>query len=112
VLIAAMAIVPLLLLAWSFFHSSSSIPWEDLMGYILRNPNSYLAASVTLSSLHFLAIRWKRRNQAIAWRLADIHPARFSCNLLAVAALTLVGIPTLSAYSFVYWLGPWFLWGS
>jgi hypothetical protein len=112
VLIAAMAFVPLALIAWSFFQSSAPIPWEELLGYILRNPNFYLAASVTLLSLHFLAIRWRTRNQFIAWQLANVHVGRFICNWFAVSALTLVGIPTLSAYSFVYWLGPWYLWDS
>jgi predicted nucleic acid-binding protein len=43
--------------------------------------------------------------------LPQLDHGPFTWNWFALAVLVVVGIPTLSAYCFVYWLGPWYLYG-
>ncbi|HVT28503.1 MAG TPA: hypothetical protein VHE81_10865, partial [Lacipirellulaceae bacterium] len=84
--------------------------WESIVA-LLRYPYFYLSFAVLILSIQLCWRRWSRRNDSVGWKLMAIDRAWFFWNWVRLAMLAIVGLPTLSAYSFIYWLGPWYLYG-
>jgi hypothetical protein len=85
---------------WEFL--ALVITWRDI----------YLQSAIDLLILQLCWIHWRRRNETIAWQLAPVDGQRYFLNWAGIALLVLVSIPLFAAYSFVYWLGPWYLYGQ
>ncbi len=84
---------------------------SDIALGMIREPCLVLMVAIMVLSLQLCWMRWRRRKEKIAWTITEINPRRFAWNWLAIAALACVAIPTISAYAFVVWLGPWYLIG-
>lgn len=83
----------------------------EYLGYFFRSPDSYLMIAIAVLSHQLCWVRWKRRNDTLAWNLRAVDRRRFVWNWLAVALLAVVGVPTIAIYCFASWLGPWQLYG-
>jgi hypothetical protein len=77
--------------------------------YLFKDPNFLLYFSVCFLSLKLCWLRWRRRNDQVAWDLPVIKKKDFLSSWVLLALVTIVAIPTTSIFAFVYWLGPWFL---
>jgi hypothetical protein len=80
--------------------------------YMLQDPTSLLCIAILILSIQLAWILWRRGNDIVVWKLADLDGQRFAWNWLGLAALVAIGIPTISAYCFAFWLGPWHLYGD
>ena len=95
------------------FSTGLRIGWQErvtqhLVGY-LQDPVSCLRVVLCLLCVQLCWLRWKRRPTTIVGPLKSLDLPRFAWNWIALAVLTLVGMPTLSIYCFTFWLGPWYL---
>ena len=79
----------------------------EIAGGVFRDPPSLLNILVGVASLELCWLRWRRRNDDVPWIIGALDGQRFAWNWVALALLAIVGIPTLSSFCFVYWLGPW-----
>jgi hypothetical protein len=83
---------------------------EVLVGMV-REPSVMLLLAVLLVSAQIALIRWRRRHEPTEWFIAALEPQRFVWNWIALAALVCVSIPTIAAFLFLFWCGPWYLYG-
>jgi hypothetical protein len=81
---------------------------EVLVGMV-RDPSVMLLLAILLLSVQIALMRWRRRDEPTAWVIAAIEPQWFFENWIALAALACVAIPTIAAFLFLFWLGPWYL---
>jgi hypothetical protein len=79
---------------------------------MMRDPGAILMAAIFLLSLQLCWLRWRRRDEHALWRLAAVEPHRFFRYWMAIAIISCVAIPTISAFVFAFWLGPWYFYGS
>jgi hypothetical protein len=85
--------------------------WQAIAYLLTSYLPFYLFLGVFILAVQFCWPRWRRRNEPFAWELVAVDRTRFFWNWVGLAMLATVGLPTLSAYSFIYWLGPWYLYG-
>jgi hypothetical protein len=79
--------------------------------YSFQDPVQLLYTAFCILSLQLAWKRWRRRNEPTAWRLSSLNWRAYVWNWFACAALVAVAVPTTAAYCFVFWLGPWYLYG-
>jgi hypothetical protein len=77
----------------------------DYLGW----PETYIFLAVLVLSIQLLWRRWKHRGAVPVWKLTPIDVRQFVLNWAAFALLAVVALPTLSIFSFAFWLGPWYL---
>jgi hypothetical protein len=99
----------------SFGDWTLRLNWQQQIAYVvadvLSRPETYLNLAVLIFSIQLLWRRWKHRAATPAWKLMPIDQLKFAQSWAALALLAAVGLPTLSIFSFTYWLGPWYLHG-
>jgi hypothetical protein len=74
---------------------------------MLCSPMSLLALALLIVTLQFCWVRWRRRSQSVAWKIDGLSRPAFLQYCAALTLLLIVGVPTLNAFSFILWLGPW-----
>lgn len=82
--------------------------WSELsetLSYWFTDSQNLLPLALLLVSIRLLNAC--RRSQPVAYAVVDVQ--RFSVLTVLFALLAAVGAPTLAAYSFCSWLGPWYL---
>jgi hypothetical protein len=84
---------------------------EAVVG-LLRDPDGILILALLALSVQLCWLRWQRRADRVDWIIAAIDQRRFCLSSAALAALTCVAVPTISASVFMFWLGPWYLYGQ
>ncbi len=82
------------------------------MALLVAGSTSYLMLTMLILCTQLGWIRWRRGKQEINWELSDLDRGRYMWNWAAIAIVAIVAIPTFSIYSFTFWLGPWYLYGS
>jgi hypothetical protein len=85
--------------------------FADIFMYSIQDPVLLLHIAFCTLSLQLVWLRWRRRDEPIAWRLSSLDRKAYFCNWLACAALVTIAIPTTAAFCFLFWLGPWYLYG-
>lgn len=83
--------------------------WFDawLFATALCEPTMLLSAvAPAIAAIQLSRLRWRQRGQTVAWELPGLSLAAFLFNWVALALLLIVTMPTLYAFSFVFWLGP------
>jgi hypothetical protein len=78
------------------------------VGNFLQQPTAYLILAIGVLSLQVVWARWKHRKEPVAWRLSGLDCRQFTTNVAAFSLLAIVGLPTLSMFSFTVWFGPWY----
>jgi hypothetical protein len=96
---------------FTFFPSGWGSVFETVAS-LFRDPPSLLMMLIGILGLQLCWLRWRRRAHNVDWSIRALDQRRFVWNSLGLALLVLVGVPTLSSYCFVYWLGPWYLYGE
>jgi hypothetical protein len=90
---------------------TSVIASAEVVLAMLRDPGAILMVAILLLSLQLGWLRWRRRAEHVDWEIAAIEPRRFLWNWIAISIISCVAIPTISAFVFAFWLGPWYLYG-
>jgi hypothetical protein len=83
---------------------------ETIVG-LLQDPGAILMIAILVLSLQLCRARWRHRSEPIAWTISAVNRRDFLWSCVALTLLTVVGIPTISAFVFTFWLGPWYLYG-
>src|SRR3972149_2099173 len=86
----------------SGFGSPSLWQWT----LIVCSESSLLMLAEAAVGLQLCWIRWQRRSETVAWELAGLSRSAFLRNRAALALIVIVGIPTVNAMAFLFWLGP------
>lgn len=76
---------------------------------ILFNVNYYPNLALLILSIQLAIRRWRRRGEQAHAEIQVIDGRRFVAGFLAFILLAVVAAPTLAAYCFNVWLGPWYL---
>jgi hypothetical protein len=83
----------------------------SLVEFHFTETSNYLQLALILLSARLANLLWRQRKSPAEWRISPVAGNRFAANWIALATLAVVAIPTLSIYSFTYWLGPWYQFG-
>ncbi len=79
-------------------------PWISTSYFF--EPSMLLMIAMSLAGLQLCWVRWRRRSEAVAWELPTLPPGRFCAAWLGLAVILVVGVATLNAFAFIFWLGP------
>jgi hypothetical protein len=82
---------------------------SEMLPYLLVYPDTTLTAAILILALHQMWLRRKGGSPA-PLHLVPLEGKRLASAWLALAAILSIGIPTLAAFSFSFWLGPWYRW--
>jgi len=74
---------------------------------MLCYPTSLLRIAIAVASLQFCYIRWRNRSRIIPEELTALSPKGFLEGGVMLACVVAIGIPTLRAFAFTLWLGPY-----
>jgi hypothetical protein len=94
------------------FAAFGTSPFWELFRYVFQDPIILLNVAICALSVKLAWSSWRLRDQSLAWKLASLDARKFFWNWLGLALLVFVGVPTISAYCFSFWLGPWYLYGN
>ena len=92
--------------AWHTYWNASAL--SDVV-WLLFQPTNYFMAALLVRSLQLMRLRWKGTVPA-PLTLVPITLREFVISWLLLAGIIAVAIPTFAAFSFSYWLGPWYRW--
>jgi hypothetical protein len=85
-----------------------SSPWEGL-AYLLVYPDAYFMLAISVLSLQLGWLSRKGRARTTI-SVLPLQRSRFAIAVVTLTALVAVAIPTLAAFGFACWLGPWYRW--
>jgi hypothetical protein len=77
---------------------------------LLQNPSSILILLVGALSVRLCWLSWRKPTNG-GHPLLPLSQRRFVGSFFALAIWLIVAVPTISSYCFVFWLGPWYLYG-
>lgn len=80
--------------------------WEGL-GYMLFQPVTCFMTALLLRSLQLVRLRWSGKAPA-PLTIIPVKSSELIVAWLLLAAIVAVAIPTFAAFSFSFWLGPWY----
>jgi hypothetical protein len=84
-------------------------PFEGLAS-MLAEPNTYMHLAIVVLAVQLAWRLWKGGANAPGIKIWPLRFQTFAEASLALATLAAVGIPTLAAASFSFWLGTWYRW--
>jgi len=107
-LVAVHGIYVLAALVMQVANVGSIFGRQRIMFYVstLWDPTSLLVLAQAVAALQLCWIRYQRRSQTTSWKLYGLSPRVFFESWALIAILLLIGIPTLNAFAFIAWLGP------
>lgn len=83
--------------------------WTETLPYLLVYPSTYFIIAMLLASIQLMRLRWQGRAPA-PLTLIPLKSSEFVASWLLLAMILAVAIPTFAAFSFSFWLGPWYRW--
>jgi hypothetical protein len=83
----------------------------DVVTELSLNPFALLILAFGVLTLQLLWLRIRPRSKQTTWKIVALDQSWFLWNWAALLLLAAVGIPTISSFCFVFWLGPWYLYG-
>ncbi|WP_428305295.1 hypothetical protein [Lacipirellula sp.] len=83
-------------------------PLENI-GFIAAWPSNYFTLAMLFFSLNLLRLRWQGKAPG-PLPIVPLQTREFAGAWLLLAAIVAVAIPTFAAFSFSFWLGPWYRW--
>jgi hypothetical protein len=104
---AAIYLVELLSLSMAF----GMWPGADMILWMFQDPCTLLMLSLLILCLRLCWLKLRKVDRVESTIIA-IDSRLFLWCWIAVAAIVCVGIPAVSAFVFVFWLGPWYLYGQ
>ena len=108
-LISLAAIIHLGQNAWhNYGKLLTQSEWEGV-ALLLTQPVTYFMAALLVRSVQLMRLRWKGGAPA-PLVLVPITLREFVTAWLLLAGIIAVAIPTFAAFSFSFWLGPWYRW--
>ena len=108
-LISVVAILHIGQEAWHYYGNGlTQNVWEGV-AWVLFQPSTYFMAALLVRSLQLIRLRWQDGAPA-PLILVPITLREIVASWLLLAAILAVAIPTFAAFSFSYWLGPWYRW--
>jgi hypothetical protein len=108
VLLALSAGWSILYLAWEILKYDPMLGTFTVGRFIsfFCYPTSLLLLATVAATIQLCWARWKTRSEAVLWILHALSPRRFCESWIMLALLVVVGIPTVRAFVFLLWLGP------
>ena len=95
--------------AWhNYGNAFTQSEWEGV-AWLLFQPTTYFMAALLVRSLQLMRLRWKGGAPA-PLVLVRITLRELVTAWLLLAGIIAVAIPTFAAFSFSFWLGPWYRW--
>lgn len=82
--------------------------WEGV-AWLLFQPSAYFMAALLVRGLQLIRLRW-HGGAPSPLILVPITLWEFVASWLLLAAILAVAVPTFAAFSFSFWLGPWYRW--
>jgi hypothetical protein len=70
------------------------------------SPSLLLLWAEVIVCFQLCRIRWQRRSETVAWELTGQSLPTFCCTWVGLTLIVIVGVPTLSAFAFLFWLSP------
>lgn len=107
-LISVAAIIHIGQEAWHYWNGFTPNAWVGV-ALLLFQPTTYFMAALLVRSLQLIRLRWKGGAPA-PLALVPITLREFVISWLLLAGVLVVAIPTFAAFSFSFWLGPWYRW--
>jgi hypothetical protein len=108
-LISLAAIIHLGQSIWqNYGNAFTQNEWEGV-AWLLFQPNTYFMAALLVRSLQLMRFRWTGRAPA-PLLLVPLRSRDFVTSWLLLAAILAISVPTFAAFSFSFWLGPWYRW--
>jgi hypothetical protein len=95
-----------------FAVSNNVFRYVGTLASLCHDPASLLMILIGVASIQLGWWRWRRRKERVEWRIGLLDRRPFTWNVAALGILLVVGIPTLSSFCFVCWLGPWYFYGD
>ncbi len=94
---------------WAILSPNSTTRWTEWLPYLLIDPDAAFMTALGIFSFRLSLLRWKGRlpREAVFMR---IPPRRFATTYITMLMLMTIAIPALAAFSFSFWLGPWYRW--
>jgi hypothetical protein len=83
--------------------------WTETLPYLMVYPSTYFIIAMLLASIQLMRLRWQGRAPA-PLTLIPLKSSEFVASWLLLAMILAVAIPTFAAFSFSFWLGPWYRW--
>lgn len=90
-------------------QSQSGVGFRDIVDYMLTDIDTCIFIAMSLVIVRFAWRLIKHRSQNSSLRIAMLDTRRFYLSCLVLSILVAICVPIFAAYSFVYWLGPWYL---
>ena len=105
-LISVAAVIHIGQEAWHTYWNAFT---QGDLAWLLFQPSTYFMAALLVRSLQLMRLRWKGGSPA-PLVLVPIALREFVTSWLLLAGIIAVAIPTFAAFSFSFWLGPWYRW--
>jgi hypothetical protein len=83
-------------------------PLENI-GFFAAWPSNYFTVAMLFFSLNLLCLRWTGRAPG-PLPIVPLQTREFVAAWLLLAVIVALAIPTFAAFSFSFWLGPWYRW--
>jgi hypothetical protein len=95
--------------AWSLLSEPGGFSrWDGLASLLVYPDTAFMLAIGTLS-LRLARLQWKGERPG-ALQIMPLSRERFVMAWITFTAILAVSIPTLAAFGFSFWLGPWYRW--
>lgn len=89
--------------------SGVGVSFSELFYYVATTIEYYFPIAIYLLILQIIWLRWRHGPAQKAYYLPVISGRKMAIAWLSLMLFAIIGIPTISAFCFSFWLGPWYL---